>query len=304
MQKANKTLVVITGPTASGKTDVSIEVARELGTEIISADSRQFFKEMQIGTAAPSQKQLNAVPHHFVGHLSIHDNYNVSQFEQDVLKKLDELFENHNFVVMTGGSGLYIDAVCKGIDEMPDIPDHIRKAVDANYENEGLEYLRRYLQQCDPVYYEQVDKNNPNRMKRGVEVFEATGKPFSSFRKKENRERNFTIIKFGLLWERELLNERINKRTDLMMQKGFLEEVKSLYPYRDCNALNTVGYKELFAFLDNKMSLDEAVEKIKTQTRRYAKRQMTWLRKDTSVRWVDIEDKPDEYILKNIGSYG
>ena len=304
MQKANKTLVVITGPTASGKTDVSIEVARELGTEIISADSRQFFKEMQIGTAAPSQKQLNAVPHHFVGHLSIHDNYNVSQFEQDVLKKLDELFENHNFVVMTGGSGLYIDAVCKGIDDMPDIPDHIRKAVDANYENEGLEYLRRYLQQCDPVYYEQVDKNNPNRMKRGVEVFEATGKPFSSFRKKENRERNFTIIKFGLLWERELLNERINKRTDLMMQKGFLEEVKSLYPYRDCNALNTVGYKELFAFLDNKMSLDEAVEKIKTQTRRYAKRQMTWLRKDTSVRWVDIEDKPDEYILKNIGSYG
>ncbi|MFW6019069.1 MAG: tRNA (adenosine(37)-N6)-dimethylallyltransferase MiaA [Bacteroidales bacterium] len=304
MQKANKTLVVITGPTASGKTDVSIEVAREIGTEIISADSRQFFKEMQIGTAAPSQKQLNTVPHHFIGHLSIQDNYNVSQFEQDVLKKLDELFENHKFVVMTGGSGLYIDAVCKGIDEMPDIPAHIRKAVDENYREFGIDYLRQYLQNHDPIYYEQVDKNNPNRMKRGVEVFEATGIPFSSFRKKENRERDFNIVKFGLLWERELLNKRINQRTDLMMQKGLLDEVKSLYPYRDCNALNTVGYKELFAFLDNKMSLNEAVEKIKTQTRRYAKRQMTWLRKDPSVRWVDIEDEPVEYILKNIGHYG
>ncbi|MCF8218828.1 MAG: tRNA (adenosine(37)-N6)-dimethylallyltransferase MiaA [Bacteroidales bacterium] len=304
MQKTHKTLIVITGPTASGKTDLSIDVARELGTEIISADSRQFYKEMKIGTAAPSQKQLDTVPHHFIGHLSIQDNYNVSRFEQDVLKKLDELFKHYDFVVLTGGSGLYIDAVCKGIDDMPDIPVHIREAVDENYSEFGIDYLRQYLQNHDPVYYEQVDKSNPNRMKRGVEVFEATGIPFSSFRKKENRERDFNIVKFGLLWERELLNERINQRTDLMMQKGLLDEVKALYPYRNCNALNTVGYKELFAFLDNKMSLNEAVEKIKTQTRRYAKRQMTWLRKDTSMRWVDVWDDPLEYILKNISSYG
>ena len=304
MQKANKTLIVVTGPTASGKTGLSIDLARELGTEIISADSRQFYQEMKIGTSAPSKKQMEAVPHHFIGHLSIQDEYNVSQFEQEVLKKLEELFTQHNYVVMTGGSGLYIDAVCKGIDEMPDIPAHIREAVDENYRKSGLDYLRNYLQKNDPTYYEQVDKSNPNRMKRGVEVFEATGKPFSSFRRKENRERNFNIVKFGLLWERKLLNERINKRTDLMMQQGLLEEVKALFPYRDSNALNTVGYKELFAYLEGKMSLDEAVDKIKTQTRRYAKRQMTWLRRDRSVHWVDVWDKPLDYILKNIKSDG
>lgn len=300
MNKAEKTLIVIAGPTASGKTDLSIQLAKELGTEILSADSRQFYREMKIGTAVPSQEQLNQVPHHFIGQLSIHDDYNVSRYEQQVLEKLEELFQKHSFVIITGGSGLYIDAVCQGIDEMPDIPESIREKVDKKYRELGLDYLRDYLIKHDPEYYKEVDRDNPNRMKRGVEVFEATARPFSSFRKKSPRERDFKILKFGLLWERQLLNERINRRTDLMMQQGWLEEVKQLQPYQNLNALKTVGYKELFAYLADEMTLEEAVTKIKTQTRRYAKRQMTWLKRDKQLRWVDVQDKPLEYILRTI----
>ncbi len=298
MDKPDKTLIVITGPTASGKTDISIEVAKHFDTEIISADSRQFYREMKIGTAVPSAEQLQAVPHHFIGQLSVHDAYNVSRYEQDVLEKLEELFREHDYVVMAGGSGLYVDAVCKGIDDMPDIPRHIREAVDNKYREHGLDYLRSYLEKNDPEYYSSVDQSNPNRMKRGVEVFEATGRRFSSFRKQQSRERDFSIKKFGLLWERHILNERINSRTDKMMQQGWLEETKVLYPYRHLNALNTVGYKELFSYLSGDMSLEKAVEKIKTQTRRYAKRQMTWLRKDPDLLWVDAEMNPIREIIE------
>ncbi len=300
MNNPRKKLIVITGPTASGKTDISIELARHFNTEIISADSRQFYREMKIGTAVPSPKQLQAVPHHFIGHLSIHDDYNVSRFEQDVLKKLEELFREHEHVVMTGGSGLYVDAVCTGIDDMPDIPPHIREEVASKYRLEGLDYLKLYLEKNDPEYFQEVDQSNPNRMKRGVEVFEATGRTFSSFRKKKNRKRNFDIQKFGLLWERGILNARINSRTDMMMQQGWLEEARQLYPFRELNALNTVGYKELFAYLSGEMKLETAVEKIKTQTRRYAKRQMTWLRKDPELLWVDAEREPFLEIIEKL----
>lgn len=300
MANPNKTLIIVTGPTASGKTELSIQLAKALNTEIISADSRQFYREMKIGTAIPTKKQMNAVPHHFIGHLSIHEPYNVSDFEQDVLIKLDELFQQFDYVILTGGSGLYLDAVSKGIDDMPDIPARIRRSVDQKFREYGLDYLRDYLQKVDPVYYSEVDINNPNRMKRGVEIYEATGKPFSSFRKKTSQKRDFKILKFGLLWERELLNERINRRTDEMMRQGWLEEARGLLSYRQLNALNTVGYKELFAFLDGNMSLEQAVEKIKTQTRRYAKRQMTWLKRDHEIHWVDINENPVDDILRTI----
>ncbi|MCF8331887.1 MAG: tRNA (adenosine(37)-N6)-dimethylallyltransferase MiaA [Bacteroidales bacterium] len=300
MTDRNKTLIIITGPTASGKTELSIKLAQIINTEIISADSRQFYREMKIGTAVPTEKQMNTVPHHFIGHLSIHEQYNVSDFEQDILIKLDELFQQYNYVILTGGSGLYLDAVSKGIDDMPDIPAEIRKSIDHNYREHGLNYLREYLKKVDPVYYSEVDINNPNRMKRGVEVFEATGKPFSSFRKKTSQKRDFKILKFGLLWERKLLNDRINRRTEEMMRQRWLEEAKALIPFRHLNALNTVGYKELFAYIDGEMNLEQAVDKIKTQTRRYAKRQMTWLKRDPDIYWVDIKDDPVDYILRTI----
>ncbi|MFO8053746.1 MAG: tRNA (adenosine(37)-N6)-dimethylallyltransferase MiaA [Bacteroidales bacterium] len=303
MNKAKKTLIVISGPTASGKTDLSIALAKHLNTEIISADSRQFYKEMKIGTAVPSDEQLQAVPHHFVGHLSILHHYNVYRFEKDALQKIHQLFKIYDLVILTGGSGLYVDAVCKGIDEMPDIPDHLRNKVDYNYRMKGLEYLRKYLKQHDPEYYREVDKDNPNRMKRGVEVCEATGKPFSFFRKKMPAEREFTIRKFGLLWEREVLKTRINQRTEQMMKQGWLEEAKRLFPYREMNALKTVGYNELFLYLREQISLDQAVENIKTQTRRYAKRQMTWLKRDQDIQWIDCakpEDLWKQEILKKL----
>ena len=286
----NKTLIVIAGPTASGKTAFSIELAKALNTVILSADSRQFYKEMSIGTAAPTEEELNQVKHYFVHHIGIGDKYDVADYERDVLQLLNELFKTHDAVIMTGGSGLFIDAVCNGIDEMPDVTSEIRDKVQNLYDEGGLKALQDEVQRLDPEYYAIVDQQNPRRLQRALEVCYQTGRTFTSFRSGHAVQRDFEIKKYALLWDRQELIERIDKRVDMMMQQGLLEEAKALYPMRHLNALNTVGYKELFAYFDGQCSLDEAVEQIKIHTRQYAKRQMTWLRKDNSYRWIMPED--------------
>jgi len=287
------TLIVIAGPTASGKTTFSIELAKRLGTVILSADSRQFYKEMSIGTAAPTEEELAQVKHYFVHHISIEDKYDVADYERDALQLLDELFNTHNTVVMTGGSGLFIDAVCNGIDAMPDVEPEIRERVETLYKDEGLHGMQEVLHRLDPEYFSIVDQQNPRRLQRALEVCYQTGKPFSSFRSGETVKRDFEIKKYALLWDRQALIERIDKRVDMMMEQGLLEEAQALYPKRHLNALNTVGYKELFAYFDGQCTLAEAVEQIKIHTRQYAKRQMTWLRKDTSYQWIIPEDIDD-----------
>jgi len=289
--RKEKTLIVIVGPTASGKTDIAIELAEKLNTEIISADSRQFYKEIPIGTAAPNSEQLEKIHHHFIGHLSITDKYNVSRFEQDVLQLLEEKFKHNQLMILAGGSGLYIDAVCKGIDELPDPDEKLRSDLNRMYENEGIEALRNKLKELDPEYYEIVDLNNHKRLLRAVEVCVQTGSTFTSLRKNKRKPRNFKIVKIGLEIDRGILNERINKRTEIMIDNGWLEEAMSVYPYKHLNALNTVGYKEMFAHFDGKMSIEEAKETIKTNTRRFAKRQMTWFKKDKEIRWINPEQK-------------
>ena len=286
----NKTLIVIAGPTASGKTAFSIELAKALNTVILSADSRQFYKEMSIGTAAPTEEKLSQVKHYFVHHISIDDKYDVADYERDALQLLGELFKTHNAVIMTGGSGLFIDAVCNGIDEMPDIQPEIREKVQKLFDGSGLMALQNELQRLDPDYYAIVDQQNPRRLQRALEVCYQTGKTFTSFRSGNAVQRDFDIKKYALLWDRQALIERIDRRVDLMMEQGLLEEAKTLYPKRYLNALNTVGYKELFAYFNGQCILDEAVELIKIHTRQYAKRQMTWLRKDTGYQWVTIEE--------------
>lgn len=283
-------LIVLTGPTAVGKTDLSISLAQKYNTHIISCDSRQFYREMHIGTAAPTQKELDAVPHHFIGHLSIHDYYNVSMFEQDVLKLLPDLFKQSDTVIMTGGSGMYIDAVSYGIDDLPDADETIRQQVKDELAKNGLEGLRVWLQRLDPEHYETIDIHNPNRMRRAIEVCLQTGKPFSELRKNQNKERNFDIEKICLMRSREELYDRINRRVDIMMEQGLEAEARSLFKFRDLNALNTVGYKELFSYFDGEISLEQAVTDIKTHSRRYAKRQLTWFKRDDSYRWVEAND--------------
>lgn len=278
-KNSNKTLVLITGPTAVGKTDACIHIARSFHCPIISADSRQFYKELKIGAAAPSQQELAAVPHFFIGHLSVTDYYNVSLFEQQALGKLNELFVSHEIVILTGGSGLYIDALLYGIDDLPDIDPLIRDQVKNGYLQNGIEFIRRELRSIDPEYYAYVDLANPNRMMRAIEVFYQTGNKFSSLHKNEKKQRNFNTLKILLSRQRDELNERINARTDLMFGQGLLDEAKSLLPFRNENALNTVGYKEVFNYLDGEYSLEMAIEKIKTNTRRYAKRQVTWFKR-------------------------
>ena len=290
MSDKNKTLIVIAGPTASGKTAFAIKVAKALDTVILSADSRQFYKEMSIGTAAPNAEELRQAKHYFVHHISIEDKYDVADYERDAIQLLDELFKTHDTVVMTGGSGLFIDAVCNGIDAMPDVEPEIREKVEKLYHDEGLHGMQEVLQRLDPDYYAIVDQQNPRRLQRALEVCYQTGKPFSSFRSGNTVKRDFDIKKYALLWDRQQLIERIDKRVDMMMEQGLLNEAKALYPKRDLNALNTVGYKELFAYFDGSCSLKEAVEQIKIHTRQYAKRQMTWLRKDTSYQWVTTDD--------------
>ena len=285
MSIPDKTLIVVVGPTASGKTGTAIDIARHFHTEIISADSRQFYKEIPIGTAAPDSQQLAQVKHHFVGQLSITDDYNVSRFEQEVLSLLSEKFKSHNIMVMAGGSGLYIDAVCNGIDKLPSPDEQLRNDLNNKLEKEGIESLQKQLKVLDLAYYNEVDLQNPKRLLRAIEVCLQTGKRYSDLRKKNIATRDFNIIKIGLNLPREVLFERINKRTELMIEKGWLEEAKSVFPQRNLNSLNTVGYKELFRYLSGEWTLDFAIEKIKTNTRRYAKRQLTWFKRDKSIHW-------------------
>ncbi len=283
-------LIVLTGPTAIGKTALSISLAKALNTEIISSDSRQFYREMSIGTAKPTSEEMDGVPHHFIDNLSIHDRYNVSMYEHEVLDCLNTLFKQHKSVIMTGGSGLYIDAVCQGIDELPDPDIALRKELQDTLDHQGIEVLQARLQQLDPDYYATVDKQNPKRLMRAIEVCETSGQSYSSLRTATKKERPFRILKIALNMDREQLFNRINQRVDIMMEQGLLEEVKQLIPYQNINALNTVGYKELFKYLNNNISLEQAVTDIKTNTRRYAKRQLTWLKKDTAYAWFHPKD--------------
>jgi len=279
-------LIVIAGPTAVGKTSLAVEVARYFNTEILSADSRQFYREMQIGTARPTVTEKQGIPHHFTGHLSIKEEYNVSAFERDALQLLDKLFQTHENVIMVGGSGLYINAVCHGIDELPDPDPDLRKRLQNDLETKGIESLQQELQRLDPNYYTQVDKNNPKRLMRGIEVCMTTGRKYSEMRTQARKERPFNILKIGLNLDREKLFQRISHRTDKMVEEGLVEEARRLYPYRQLNALNTVGYKEIFRYLDGEISLEQAVTDIKTSTRRYAKRQLTWFKKDPEIQWL------------------
>lgn len=286
----NKHLIVLAGPTASGKTATAIKLAKALDAEIISADSRQFYKELSIGTAAPTAEELSQVKHHFVHNLSIEDKYDVADYEKDVLSFLKQYFKTKDIAVMTGGSGLFIDAVCNGLDEMPDISEEVRNRVTNMLEADGIEGLQREVERVDNDYFQVVDKQNPRRLQRALEVYYQTGKPYSTFRQRNVAKRDFDIVKLAILWDRDKLIERINLRVDMMMQQGLLDEVKSVYPKRHLNSLNTVGYKELFDYLDGKCTLEQAVEQIKINTRQYAKRQMTWLRKNSDYQWFTIDE--------------
>lgn len=286
----NKYLIVIAGPTASGKTATAIKIAKALDTLIISADSRQFYKEIPIGTAAPTNEELSEVQHYMIHNLNVEDKYDVADYEQDVLILLKKLFLTHNTVVMTGGSGLFIDAVCNGLDSIPDISEENRNKINELYKKGGLNALQNELQNLDPEYYNIVDKYNPRRMQRAIEVCYQTGLPYSSFRKNNVKERDFKVIKLALFWDRNELITRINKRVENMVRDGLIEEARKMYPKRQLNSLNTVGYKELFQYFDGKISLNEAIEQIKISTRQYAKRQMTWLRKNNDYQWFSINE--------------
>lgn len=290
MGSNQNTLIIILGPTASGKTELAIKLAKEFNTEIISSDSRQFYKEMNIGTAKPSKKELDSVKHHLIGHLSVKEYYNVSMFESDVINILDKIFSTKDIAIMTGGSGLYIDVVCKGIDQLPDAEDELRKRIKNDFQNHGLEFLQKELFRFDPDFYKETDLSNPKRIIRALEVCQATGMKYSDLRKGNKKKRDFNILKIGLKLQREYLFERINHRVDKMMHSGLPEEAKSLYQFRHLNALNTVGYKELFSLFEGKYELKTAVEKIKTNTRRYAKRQITWFKRDPQIHWFNPKD--------------
>jgi tRNA dimethylallyltransferase len=280
-------LISIVGPTAIGKTALSIKLANYFNTEIISADSRQFFKEMSIGTAAPSQIELATAKHHFIHHKSILENYNVGAFEKDALKTLDRSFKTHDVVIMVGGSGLYVDAVTNGLDDFPEVDSSIRQILNDNLENKGLPFLQNQLKELDSVAYNNIAIDNPHRVIRALEICIGTSKPYTSFLNKKNITRNFKTITIGLTADREIIYSRINQRVDIMMQQGLLDEVKSLLPFKDLNSLKTVGYKELFNYLDDKCTLDFAVSEIKKNSRRFAKRQLTWFKKDEKTLWFN-----------------
>ena len=286
-------LITIIGPTAIGKTALSIALAQHFGCDIISCDSRQFFKEMKIGTAVPSDEELAAAPHHFIQNKSIFESYSVGDFEQEALTKLDELFQKNNIQIMVGGSGLYVDAVLKGFDDFPDIDDSIRGEINAKFDSLGIEYLQEQLQKLDSEYYTKLSTENPQtlqnpqRMKRFVEVCIGSRKPYSSFIGKRKNVRNFTPIIIGLEADREIMYNRINQRVDIMLNEGLLAEAQSLFPNKHLNALQTVGYRELFDYFDGKTTLDLATEQIKMNTRRFAKRQITWFKRTENVSWFD-----------------
>ena len=290
-------LITIIGPTAIGKTSLSIALAQHFGCDIISCDSRQFFKEMTLGTAVPSRKELATAPHHFIQNKSIFESYSVGDFEQEALAKLDELFQKNNIQIMVGGSGLYVDAVVKGFDDFPEIDASVRTQINAKFADEGIKYLQEQLQQLDPEHYSKIASENPQtlqnpqRMKRFVEVCIGTGKPYSSFIGKRKNTRNFTPIIIGLEADRTVLYERINERVDLMINDGLLQEAQELFPNKQLNALQTVGYRELFDYFEGKNSLEIAIEQIKMNTRRFAKRQMTWFKRTENVNWFDFTTK-------------
>lgn len=288
-----KTLIVILGPTGIGKTDLSIDIARDFGTEIISSDSRQIYKELKIGTAVPSDEQLNQVNHHFIGNKSIYDYYNASMFEFEVLDLLQELYNNYNQVVMTGGSGMYINAVCDGIDDLPTIDEQLRDELIQKYQAEGIESLRIQLKMLDPESYHKIDLKNPKRILKALEVTIQTGKPYSSFLTQPKKQRPFNILKIGLQRDRDELYERINLRVDQMIEEGLVEEARKFFKDRHLNSLNTVGYKELFEHFEGKISLDKAVELIKRNSRHYAKRQMSWFNRDKDIHWFHPQKKKE-----------
>lgn len=285
-----KTLIVITGPTAVGKTTLCLDIARHFDIPVINADSRQIYREMKIGTAAPTEEQLRRVRHYFVGTLGLSDYYSASMYEEQVMQLLNKLFLHSDYALLSGGSMMYIDAVCNGIDDIPTIDEGTRTLMKRRLAEEGLEPLCEELKRLDPEHYAIVDKKNPRRVVHALEICHMTGKTYTSFRKNERKERGFRIVKIGLNREREQLYERINQRVDLMMAEGLLDEARRLLPYRTANALNTVGYKEMFAHLDGIWTLDEAIERMKGNTRRYARKQLTWFKRDERVTWFYPKD--------------
>lgn len=292
-------LIAVVGPTAIGKTSLSIALAKHFDTEILSADSRQFFKELQIGTAVPSKAELAAVPHHFIHHKSIHQSYSVGDFEREAISCLDTLFQKHNIVLLVGGSGLYVDSVVKGLDDFPEVDQEIRKGLQHKLEAGGIEVLQEELKQLDPVHYSNVDLENPRRLIRALEISIATKKPYSAYLEARKADRAFKTIYLGIQAPREVIYQRINSRVDAMISNGLVDEAKSLLAHKDLNALQTVGYKELFTYFEGKSTLEFSVSEIKKNTRRFAKRQLTWYRKSNQILWVDY-DAPFDRVLEQL----
>lgn len=291
-------LIVLLGPTGIGKTDISIQLAKKYNAPIVSSDSRQFYRELKIGTAAPTEKETKEVEHFFIGSHSILDNYNAGQYEEDAINLLNELFKKHNVVLLVGGSMMYIDAVCNGLDEIPNVPTEIREFWQEEFKHKGLSHIQQELFRLDPKHYKEVDLKNPKRILHALEICLTTGNPYSDLRTGKKKMRNFEIIKIGLNKPRQELYEQINLRVDKMIEKGLMEEAKQYYPFKNLNTLNTVGYKELYAHFDGKISLQEAIELIKKNTRNYAKRQLTWFNRDKEITWFHPKD--EENIFQTI----
>ncbi|WP_047245165.1 tRNA (adenosine(37)-N6)-dimethylallyltransferase MiaA [Maribacter thermophilus] len=292
----NKVLISVVGPTAIGKTKMGIALANHFNTEIISADSRQFYKEMSVGTAVPSKAELKSAKHHFIQHKSIHDMYTVGDFEKDALELLDKIFDKKDVVIMVGGSGLYVDAVTLGLNKFPKVDEIIRTELNQDFDINGIESLQNKLQELDPVYYNKVDINNPHRLIRALEICIGTGKSYSSFLKQPKDQRNFKVLQVGLMADRSVIYDRINQRVDVMMQSGLLEEAKALLKFKDLNALQTVGYKEMFEYLLGVWDLDFAISEVKKNTRRFAKRQLTWFKKKTDTLWIDYNYQNEDMV--------
>lgn len=288
-----KTLIVLIGPTGVGKTDLSIRIAEKYNSPIISADSRQLYSELKIGTAAPSEEYLKRIKHYFVGTLKLTDYYSAAQYESDVMELLDALFKNHDTILLTGGSMMYIDAICKGIDDIPTVDSETRRMMMEKYENEGLERLCSELKLLDPEYYSIVDLKNPKRVIHALEICYMTGKTYTSFRTGNKKQRPFNILKIGLSRDRDELYERINRRVDIMISEGLIDEVKSVYKHKELNSLNTVGYKEIIQYLDGNWTLDYAIDKIKQNSRIYSRKQMTWFKRDNEINWFNPDNEED-----------